>query len=341
MIYDKGAALLHSRICLQMERRGRYTKRVLRLAFVVLIASCVLGISACSSSGHSSTSLAAIRYKSITGGHTPIRLVPDTQAGIAGWCVAELNGVVCQEGRPHEPIIAESWSSSSPPPVTEGYALTLGQVASVSVNGGPRISTRHEAALPDGLRVVAVTIHGVKRPRLSGATKRRRFALRFTPLNVKGEPIVELTTRHLRLLAAPLPTLSLQDPANPTSGVCRIETATPLAGLVAEGGSVLTQVRPSRGLLGEAFLSCASTGYSLDGWSPLAGVLLSATQPGATPPSLPGMKVLPGHPGIFEAPSSNGGMVARRIPGAWLVVERAPLQQRLTLLERLRATIHL
>jgi hypothetical protein len=284
---------------------------------------------------------AGLGYKSITVDRTPIRLVPDTQAGIAGWCVAELNGVVCQEERPHEPIIAGSWSSSSPPPVAEGYALTSSQVAAVSVNGGPRIPTRHEAALPDGLRVVAVTLHGVKRLRLSGATKRHRFRPRFTPLNVQGKPIVKLATPHPRLVAAPLPTLSLRDPANPTTGVCRIETATSLAGLVPEGGSVLTQVRPNRELLGEAFLSCASTGYSLEGWSPVAAILLSASQPGATPPSLPAMQELPGHPGAFEAPGFNGGMVARRVPGAWLVVERAPLQQRLTLLEHLGAAVYL
>jgi hypothetical protein len=324
-----------------MEIRDRRRSYAVRVVVALGLLVCAIIASACSSSSRASTSPAAVGYKSITINPAPIRLVPETEAGIAGWCVAKPNGATCQEGRPREPIIAGSWSSSNPPPVTEGYALTLSQVAAVSVNGGPRIPTRHEAALPDGLRVVAVTIHGVKPPRLSGASKRRRFDLRFTARNVKGEPIVELATPHPRLVATPLPTLSLQDPANPTSGVCRIETATSLAGLVAEGGSVLTQVRPNRGLLGEAFLSCASTGYSLEGWSPVAAILLSASQPGSTPPSLPAMQRLPGHPGIFEAPGSNGEMVARRISGAWLVVERAPLQQRLTLLEHLRATLDL
>jgi hypothetical protein len=338
----RGATLVHGLICIQMEGRSRYTKPMRWLVFVVLIVACVFGVTACSSSGHSSASPAAVGYKSITVNHTPIRLVPDTQAGIAGWCVTGLNGAICEEGSPHESVITESWGSSNQPPITEGYALTLSKVATVSVNGGPRIPTRHEAALPGGLRAVAVTIHGVQPPRFSGVTKRRRFDPRFTPLNVKGESIMELTTRHLALVAAPLPTLSLRDPANSAIGVCRIATVAPLVGLVVEGGSVLPQVRSNRGLLGEAFLSCASTGYSADGWSLLAAILLSAAQPGATPPSLPGMERLPGHPEIFEAPGSNGGMVARRVPGAWLVVERGSGNaQRLRVLEHLRAVVHL
>jgi hypothetical protein len=51
-----------------------------------------------------------------------------------------------------------------------------------------------------------------------------------------------------------------------------------------------------------------------------AAVLLNAADPGATPPPLPGMKPLQGHPGLFEAPGPSGEMAARRIPGAWLVV---------------------
>jgi hypothetical protein len=56
------------------------------------------------------------------------------------------------------------------------------------------------------------------------------------------------------------------------------------------------------------------------------------------------MKTLAGHPGVFEAQSSEGRMVARRIPGAWLVVTEettSGLAVPVELLEHLRATIHL
>jgi hypothetical protein len=73
-------------------------------------------------------------------------------------------------------------------------------------------------------------------------------------------------------------------------------------------------------------------------------VLLDVSHPGSTPPSLPGMQPLAGHPGIFEAPGAEGERAARRIPGAWLVVEeedRIGLRVPVELLEHLRATIHL
>jgi hypothetical protein len=53
---------------------------------------------------------------------------------------------------------------------------------------------------------------------------------------------------------------------------------------------------------------------------------------------------LAGHPGIFEALGSSGRKAARRIPGAWIVVEEEDmigLGVPVELLEHLRATIHL
>jgi hypothetical protein len=77
-----------------------------------------------------------------------------------------------------------------------------------------------------------------------------------------------------------------------------------------------------------------------------AAVLLDAAHPGVTPALLPGMKPVPGYPGIVKAPSSGGELVAHSIPSAWLVVEatgegRSALQRPLRVLEHLRATIHL
>lgn len=296
---------------------------------MLAIIACLLAVLSCSSSGQSDATLVVQ--------HKRILLVPDINAGSAGWCVIQPSGGVCPTGPAREPIVVQSWSSSSPPPEAEGYALTTNQVASVSVDGSTPVSTYHEAGLPDGLRSIAVEIRGLSSQPHSGAPKLR---FRFTPLNAKGAPVPERITRGTPLTVLENPIRSLSDPAHPTSGACRIDTE-PLAGLAARGGSVATRTRSYTGLTGQGFLSCVSTSYRLDGWSLLAGVLLSASHPGTTPHLLPDMRPLSGHPGILQAPGFEGEMDARRIPGAWLVATRAKLKQRLILLEHLRATIHL
>jgi hypothetical protein len=90
-------------------------------------------------------------------------------------------------------------------------------------------------------------------------------------------------------------------------------------------------------------LTCESASYNLNGWPLRASVLLSASNPGAPPPALERMTPVVGHPGVYSAPGSEGGqpdteMLARRVPGAWLVVSQAKLSQRLKLLEHLRVT---
>ena len=138
-----------------------------------------------------------------------------------------------------------------------------------------------------------------------------------------------------------MPTRRLTNPAQPTSGACRIGS-THLTGLKIGGGSVITKVTSYSGLLGQGFISCASASYSLAGWPILAGMFLNASHPGMTPALLPAMQPLSGHPGTFQAPGSEGEMVARRIPGAWLAVAKGKaLAQRLTLLEHLSATVDL
>jgi hypothetical protein len=56
------------------------------------------------------------------------------------------------------------------------------------------------------------------------------------------------------------------------------------------------------------------------------------------------MKPLAVHPGIFEAPGAEGELVARRVAGAWLVVEeedRIGLKVPVELLEALHVTLAL
>lgn len=107
-------------------------------------------------------------------------------------------------------------------------------------------------------------------------------------------------------------------------------------------GTAATRVRPFPELLGQAFISCAETTYFYqDNHDLPAAVLVDAARPGAVPPGLPGMEPLAGHPSVFEAPPD---MFARRVRGAWLVVEEednigpsVPVE----LLEHLRARVHL
>lgn len=269
-----------------------------------------------------------------------VLLVPSINAGRAGWCVIAIDPSFggCPPGRYSPPVLAESWSSGGPPRETTGYALTTSQVAAVSFDGEPAIKTHAETALPDGLRAVGFEIRG------KSLLEESEVIPRFIPLNGKGEVIPQTRRRSASRsgsIGVEVPIYDVKNPAHPTYGVCRIGVRD-MGGLKAEGGSVITRVTSYSGLIGQGFLSCASTSYSLDGWPLLAGMLLSASHPGSPPPPLAAMEPLRGHPGLFKAPGSEGeDLVARRVPGAWLVVSRAKLKQRLILLEHLRATIHL
>jgi hypothetical protein len=268
-----------------------------------------------------------------------VLLVPSINAGWVGWCVVAIDPSFggCPPGRYSPPVLAESWSSGGPPRETVGYALTTGQVAAVSFNGEPAIVTHIEAALPDGLRAIGFEIHG------KSLLEESAVIPRFTPFNRKGEVIPQPKERSASRsgpIGMEVPVRDVGNPARPASGVCRIGIGH-LDGLKADGGSVITRIASYSGLIGQGFLSCASTSYNLNGWPLLAGMLLNASHPGSTPPPLYGMKPLQGHPGIFEAPGGEQeeDMLARRVRGAWVVVSRAKLQQRLVLLEHLYGTV--
>jgi hypothetical protein len=70
-------------------------------------------------------------------------------------------------------------------------------------------------------------------------------------------------------------------------------------------------------------------------------VLLDAAHPGSTPALLPAMQPLAGHPGVFRGPGVEGETIARRIPGAWLLVAKGKgLQQRLLVLSHIHVSVH-
>ena len=82
-------------------------------------------------------------------------------------------------------------------------------------------------------------------------------------------------------------------------------------------------------------MSCVDTEYYLHGWGLGAGVLLDARRPGRVLGQIPGGQPVAGHPGTVNVP--NGGLTARRVANAWLVVQGGSgLAQRLQTLSALR-----
>jgi hypothetical protein len=220
------------------------------------------------------------------------------------------------------------------------YALTTSEVVAVSVAGGMPIPTTTNFTLPDGLRAAAVEVLGH-----NGAPNIDRHCPHMTPLDAHGKPIAR-KGKPGRPQAFKLPgTRQWQAPTRSPRGACELIATRLPRETVAYQGDVATRIMPYRGLLGGGFLSCVDTVYIYEEQHHLtAAVLLDASHPGAAPPPLPGMNPLAGHPGVFEAPGSGGQLAARRIPGAWIVVEeedRIGLGVPVELLEHLRATIHL
>jgi hypothetical protein len=304
---------------------------VRQLCLVGAISACVLAVGACSSMGNAVTDSPAAK---VVIRDEPIRLVSNTRTGQVGWCVIDPRGYLCPYGFVRTPVIVTSWSGGSPPPVSEGYAITTSQVAAVSV-AGRRVPTRSESVLPRGLRVVTVEVRGT--PGRSRSDSRSAAGLlRFRPFNASGEAMTERLTRPEPFN---LPVEAVPDPEHPGNGACEIEIAAPLTGLVAEKASVVTEVKPYKSAISSTLAACANTQYRLDGQRVVAAVMINASAPGDTPAYLPGMRPIEGRAGVFLTPGIEGQMVGRRIPGAWLFVSGGVgLSQRLNLLEHIRAT---
>jgi hypothetical protein len=301
-----------------------------RSAAVALAMLSLLATSACSgaarpassSRGTSGTGAPeAYAWRAARG--TRVLLAPLMDGGEAGWCMQIVTHRVEQGGNSYGwgcaepattsagPILAESCGARREGPAV--YVLTRGEVASVAIGRGAHVPTSTNATLPDGLRVAALEAPGYR------PAWRFKPCPTVTPLDSSGRAIPTRTGRATPL-ATRLPHSTWAHPDKPLHGVCGL-TATKLApGLGPLEGSVAATVRAVPGLLGRAFVSCARTVYDRpEGQYITAAVLLDAAHPGAPPAPLPGMTPLRGDPGLFEAFSSEGQVVARRIPGAWLV----------------------
>jgi hypothetical protein len=307
------------------------------LGGAVATLMCVFTGSGCSRSADHSA------YVSRPVPNSRVLLVPELRGGWAGWSLATSYRTATESGggdgelttTSTGPIFAAGGCEGGSKRGIDVYALTTSEVAAVSVAGGMPIATRTNSTLPDGLRAAAVEVLGRNGPPSIGL-----HCPRMTPLDAHGKPIGR-KGRPGMPQAFRLPgTRQWEAPARPPRGACEL-TATRLPPeTVVYQGDVATQIRPYRGLLGKALLSCVDTVYVNEEQHHLtAAVLLNASHPGVTPPPLPGMKPLAGHPGIFDAPPDR---YARRIRGAWLVVEESDdigLTVPVKLLEDLRATV--
>ena len=269
-------------------------------------------------------------------GEWSVRLVPPT--------IGEAGGAI-EHSLPHvfgwdwsarvtetAAVVTESWSSSGPPAVSSGYAVTLERVRAVSVEGGAPIPTRAQPDLPGGLRAVAVEVPG------EDIFERRTGPLRFTPLDEHGNAL-EAFQRTLRRPLEP-DIRSWVAPKRPQYGVCGIHVAG-VRGLIEKRGAVLAHISAVNGIIDRGLLPCADTGYKLGSWPLDVSVLLDAPQPGRSAPvAIPGMHSLAGHPGVFSEIIPGEKLLARRSHTAWLLVEGGEgLSERLAVLAHLHATI--
>jgi hypothetical protein len=275
-------------------------------------------------------------------------LVPHVLGGEGGWCMvrprANFGPGPCEDSPGVGPILAESWAASSgagsgasgsESPVAKGVAVTTSAVASVSVSGGRPIPTRPEGVLPSGVRAVSVELRGPTQPKseIEFALTRRRF----TPVNSHGLAMPQTGAGLVLGFKAPASTWrsSEREPA----GLCTIAPDA-VDGLRALGGAVATRVVSADDVPGEPLLSCISVRYGGRGSSLIASVLLDARHLGRAPGVLPTAQLISGGSGVYSALGDAGAMVARRIPGAWLVVSGGDSQnQRLRLLMQLDAAI--
>jgi hypothetical protein len=312
--------------------------RVFMLATTLL---CTAAVSACSGASAHSVYVA----RSLPNSH--VLLVPELRGGWAGWSLVTSyrtpteggSGGVQVTATSTGPIFAEGGCGESETSI-EVYALTTSEVAAVSLAGGMPIPTTTNSTLPDGLRAVAVEVL-----RHNGRPSFGSHCPRLTPLDANGKPIVRKGGPG-RPQAFKLPgTRKWEIPGRPPSGACGLTAARLPQETNTYYGYVASRISAYRGLIGKALLSCVDTLYIYHEEHHLtAAALLNAAHPGTTPPALPDMRPVAGYPGIFETPGSEGERVARRIPGAWLVVEeedRIGLRVPIELLEDLHATIRL
>lgn len=293
---------------------------------------CVLMVSACASV----SGAPAVGDTQAMAGRG-VLLVPQLVGGYAGWCMAA--GEECADPATMTgPVVAETCSGRNGETI-DVYVLTRDNVVAVSIDHGRSVRTVRNATLMGGMREAAIEVlrqHGKPSP-----------CPRVTAIGSHGK---RLTSGAAKRASLPLDVMLpyarhwRRPERSRAGGGCELAPYKRLPqNVTLFSGSVVTKIEPVSGLLGDAMLACIGMHYFyMDEHSIWVAVLLDAKHPGAVPPSLPEMKPLTGHPGIFETPGVVGERVARRVAGAWLVAEESDgigLGVPMELLSDLRATI--
>lgn len=125
-------------------------------------------------------------------------------------------------------------------------------------------------------------------------------------------------------------------PSRPASGSCQLAVKG-MPDLLARAGKVATDIRPFPGtLIGQAFLPCVETDYSLHGEPIRALVMLNAGDPSAPAAELPNFTRVPQAPGFY----AQGSLTATRDGSFWLMVGQGSSRaQDIEVLRHLTATV--
>ena len=246
-------------------------------------------------------------------------LLPIRGAGEGGWCFTTIRDIFgCRTFRLPVfggPIISETWNgngSSAGERVLQGIVLTTSEVAAVSIEGRPPVPTRPNPTLPNNLRAAVIE--------LRTGTLRPPPRSHFVAVNSMGTPIAEART-----VGVPLefraPSQNWVRATEPPFGVCSLQPKkTVNAHFVS--GAIMTSIVSHLNVRGREFVDCLHASYLMEGWPLEVNILLDAEHPGSRPAGLPTMGQLSGHRGVFAGPNVDEATVARRIPGAWLLVEK-------------------
>lgn len=281
----------------------------------------------------------------------PVALVPELEAGGAGWVVCVRPGAFgCHSTYAFDgrwPMVSTSWGAEGPDMVTRGIAVTEPQVKAVAIDrlmspvdvqrpkwapvrGTGVLPTYGESGL-FGLRVVAVEIFGtlpLEKGRIGGPV--------FLPLNSRGHEIPFGPVLRSQILVAPV--VKVHGAIYSKGWPCRIASSP--GGPRPFASQAVTALKPRQDIAGGGFISCASAEYKVGGWTIVASVLVNARKPGARPAMLPGMRPMAGRPNVFEAPGREGPVLARRVKGGWLVVaEGHTIEQRQSIFDHVEAEV--
>jgi hypothetical protein len=281
--------------------------------------------------------------------HYDVPLIPDLQAGRAGWCSYprfSISGVpspysgggTCAPSyRPGTPILlageepisnTRNLLRSSHTPVTaqQGntnlfWAIVTSHVAAIRLRRGYVVTARRDDRLAPGWKAVIAFVSGQIDP---------------VALDSAGRVIHEAGP------AAPLTraaTRAYEPNRSGASSPCSIH-APRIPGVTASWGVIATRVPTLESAVeANVLFSCARSWYSIKGstTAPSAAILLSARHPRGPAPTLPGLKPT-ARPGIFtEDGGAQGPILATRVGRAWLVVQGPSISTDAMLLGALHA----